>query len=43
MRSAVQAQGKAAYDQGFDLATRLPFCGEKAQRMARVLDEGMNQ
>lgn len=38
-----QAQGKTAYDEGFDMATRLPFCEEKAQRMAKVLDEGLNQ
>jgi hypothetical protein len=40
---AYQSEGKAGYDEGFEIATRLPYCEEKALRMAKVLDEGLSE
>ena len=37
-----RAQGKVAYDEGFEMAKRLPYSEEKAHRMAAVLDKGLN-
>lgn len=38
-----QSQGEEAYDKGFDTATRLPYCAEKARSMAAVLDQGLGE
>jgi hypothetical protein len=38
-----RSEGKEAYDAGFEMETRLPYCEEKAHGMAEVLDEGLNQ
>jgi hypothetical protein len=40
---AYRSEGKEAYDAGFEIATRLPYCEEKAHGMAKVLDEGLSE